>query len=268
MSYHNDNTTDINSLDETIDVFHRGGFYLVQPKRGGHRSGMDAMLLGGLVPTDFKGKIADLGAGAGAAGFAVASRCKKAEITLVEREAEMIAFARKSIAFAENQEIAKRIDVILADVTLRGKERREAGLFDNAFDFAIMNPPFNSPFDRKTPDNLKAEAHVMSDHMFEDWIRTAAAIIRPSGYLGLIARPQSLSEILKAFEGRFGDVLVFPVHSRKNSAAIRILVHAKRASKAPLSLMPALYIHDDDLHAFSPLVDAINNGKMSIWQSI
>lgn len=268
MNYHKGNKLDTSSLNETIDVFHRGGFYLVQPKSGGHRSGMDAMLLGGLVPTDFKGKIVDLGAGAGAAGFAVASRCKNVEVTLVERAAEMVNFARKSIALAENAAIAPRINVILADVTLRGKQRQEAGLSDNGFDFAIMNPPFNSPFDRKTPDNLKAEAHVMSDHMFEDWIRTAAAIIRPSGYLGLIARPQSLAEILKAFEGRFGDVLVFPVHSRKNSAAIRILVHAKRASKAPLSLMPALYIHDDDLHAFSPLVDAINNGKMSIWQSI
>ena len=268
MSYHNDNKADITSLDETIDVFHRGGFYLVQPKSGGHRSGMDAMLLGGLVPTGFKGKIADLGAGAGAAGFAVAARCKKAEVTLVERESGMVAFAQKSIALTENREVAKRMNIILADVTLRGKERREAGLLDNAFDFAIMNPPFNSPFDRITPDDLKAAAHVMSDHMFEDWIRTASAIVKPSGFLGLIARPQSLSEILQSCEGRFGNIMVFPVHSRKNSPAIRILIHAKKASKAQLSLMPALYIHETDLHAFSPIVDAINNGKKSIWQSI
>ncbi|MBH9974180.1 MULTISPECIES: methyltransferase [Bartonella] len=268
MNSRKDNKLETSSMNETIDVFHRGGFYLVQPKNGGHRSGMDAMLLGGLVPTDFCGKLADLGAGAGAAGFAVAARCKKAEVTLVEREAEMVVFARKSIALAQNAAIANRIDVISADLTLRGKERQNAGLFDNAFDFAIMNPPFNSPMDRKTPDDLKAAAHVMTDRMFENWIRTASAIVRPSGFLGLIARPQSLSDILKACEGRFGNILVFPVHSRKNSPAIRILIHAKRASKAPLSLMPALYIHDSDLHAFSPLVDAINNGKKSIWQSL
>ncbi len=33
------------NLPETIDAFHRGAFYIVQPKGRGHRSGMDAMLL-------------------------------------------------------------------------------------------------------------------------------------------------------------------------------------------------------------------------------
>lgn len=253
------------SSDETIDEFHRGGFYLVQPLSGGHRSGMDAMLLAGLVPTDFSGKVVDLGAGAGAAGFAVAARCKMVEVTLVERSTEMVAFAKKSIAFSENASIAKRLHLIQADVTLRGKQREEAGLCDNAFEFAIMNPPFNSTCDRKTPDALKAEAHVMPELMFENWIRTAAAIVKPSGFIGLIARPQSVAEILKALDRRFGDVRLFPIHSRQNSPAIRILIHAKRASKAPFLLMPALYIHDDDLHQFSAHVDAINNGKQSIW---
>lgn len=251
--------------DETIDEFHRGGFYLIQPRSGGHRSGMDAMLLAGLVPSDFSGHVVDLGAGAGAAGLATAARCKMVEVTLVERSAEMIAFAKKSITFSKNVSLASRLHLIQADVTLRGKQRQESGLYDNSFDFAIMNPPFNFTSDRKTPDALKAEAHVMPELMFENWIRTAAAIVKPSGFIGLIARPQSLGEILKALDRRFGDIRLFPVHSRKNSPAIRILIHAKRASKAPVLLMPALYIHDTDLHQFSAVVDAINNGKQSIW---
>lgn len=252
---------------ETLDVFHRGGFYLVQPRIQGHRSGMDAMLLGGLVPTNFHGKLADLGAGAGAAGFAVAARCKNVEVTLVERSPQMVSFAKRNIDLAENAKFSGRLHLIPADVTLRGEQRIKAGLDDNAFDFAIMNPPFNSACDRKTPDMLKAEAHVMPAHMFENWIRTAAAIVKPSGFLGLIARPQSLAEIFQALAGRFGDVRLFPVHARKNAPAIRVLLYAKRASKAPLSLMPALYIHGEEQHAFSPLVDAINNGKQSIWDT-
>ena len=55
---------------ETLDAFHRGAFYLVQPSAKGHRSGIDAMILASAVPADFKGKVADLGAGAGAAGLA------------------------------------------------------------------------------------------------------------------------------------------------------------------------------------------------------
>ncbi|MVA79501.1 methyltransferase, partial [Agrobacterium vitis] len=36
-------------INETVDAFHRGGFFLVQPKGRGHRAGMDAMLLAALV---------------------------------------------------------------------------------------------------------------------------------------------------------------------------------------------------------------------------
>ena len=57
--------------------------------------------------------------------------------------------------------------MLAADVALTGKARAAAGLADGAFDFAIMNPPFNAEHDRATPDELKREAHVMPDGLFE-----------------------------------------------------------------------------------------------------
>src|SRR5690606_29101245 len=176
---------------ETLDVFHRGAFHLVQPALKGHRSGVDAMILASAVPNGFAGHVADLGSGAGAAGLAVASRCPDTNITLVERSAFMAGFARKSIAHPLNVALAGRISVIEADVALRGKARTAAGLVDNSFDFAIMNPPFNEARDRSTPDPLRAEAHVMPEGMFEQWVRTAAAIVKPGGGIAIIARPSS-----------------------------------------------------------------------------
>ncbi|MGO7675587.1 hypothetical protein ACC685_37775, partial [Rhizobium ruizarguesonis] len=38
-----------------------------------------------------------------------------------------------------------------------------------------VSPPFNDAGDRRTPDALKAEAHEMTDGLFESWIRTAGA---------------------------------------------------------------------------------------------
>jgi len=76
----------------TVDAFHRGRFWLVQP-RTGHRAGMDAMMLAAAVPSAFAGRLADFGAGAGAAGLAVLSRCPAAEVVLVERSSEMAGFA-------------------------------------------------------------------------------------------------------------------------------------------------------------------------------
>ena len=67
----------------TIDAFHRGRFFVVQPACSGHRAGMDAMMLAAAVPAGFAGRLADLGAGAGAAGLAVLSRCSRAQAVLV-----------------------------------------------------------------------------------------------------------------------------------------------------------------------------------------
>ncbi|OPB35303.1 tRNA1(Val) (adenine(37)-N6)-methyltransferase [Bartonella taylorii] len=255
-----------NQNDETIDSFHRGKFYLVQPRKYGHRSGMDAMLLASLVPKNLKGKVVDLGAGAGAAGLAVASRCLKVHVTLVERSAFMASYAQKTLMLKQNEKLAERIFLLEADVTLKGKSRLKAGLVDNSFDFAIMNPPFNSPADRKTPDKQKSEAHVMPEAMFDNWLRSAAAIVKPGGYLGLIARPQSLNDILHALEGRFGSICIIPVHARATTAAIRLLFYAKRGSRAALSILPALVIHEGEGHAFSSRIDAINNGRISLWE--
>lgn len=249
----------------SIDAFHRGAFHLVQPDDG-HRAGMDALVLAAVVPSAFAGTIADLGAGAGAAGLAVLARCKQARATLVEREPRMIAAARLTLDLAENAAIASRVELLSADVELAGRERVAAGLADNAFDFAIMNPPFNAPEDRATKDDLRRTAHVMRAGLIEAWIRTAAAIVRPGGSVAIIARPVSLPRILSAFEGRLGGAEIVPVHPRPDAAAIRVVVRGKRGSRAKLSLLPPLILHDAEGHALSARADGIVNGASGLFE--
>jgi len=133
----------------TVDAFHRGRFWLVQP-RTGHRAGMDAMMLAAAVPSAFAGRLADFGAGAGAAGLAVLSRCPEAQVVLVERSTEMAGFAATTLTHPGNAHLGNRASVLTADVTLSGRARTQAGLADNSFDFVIMNPPFNAARDRAT----------------------------------------------------------------------------------------------------------------------
>ncbi|WP_180897878.1 tRNA1(Val) (adenine(37)-N6)-methyltransferase [Martelella soudanensis] len=252
----------------TVDAFHRGRFHLVQPKGRGHRAGMDAMLLAAMVDRKAASdgqafRVADLGAGAGAAGFAVASRIPDAEISLFELSPEMADFARRSVALAENAGIRPRIRVFEADVTLTGARRNDAGLTDDAFDHVIMNPPFNEAADRKTPDRLKQVAHAMEEGLFEAWIRTAGAILKPGGQLSLIARPQSLSDIIAACGRRFGGLEITPVHARAGEDAFRILASAIKGSRARLALRPPIIMHGGDGHAFLPAVDDLNNGRAS-----
>lgn len=250
---------------QSIDAFHRGDFHIVQPKGRGHRSGMDAMMLAAAVPGAFAGRLADLGAGAGAAGMAVASRCAGAHVVLVERDAGMAGFARNSRNLDENRHIAERIQVIEADVTLRGAARVQAGLGDGAFGFAIMNPPFNAGRDRATPDVLRQQAHVMSEGLFEAWCRTASAIVAPRGGIAIIARPQSLPELFAALDGRFGALEIVPVQPRADEPAIRVILRGVRGSRKAMTLCPPLVLHAAEGSHHAPRAERVCSGRESLF---
>ena len=95
------------TTSRSIDSFHRGRFHVVQPLGQGHRSGMDAMLLASLIADERPIRVVDLGAGAGAAGMAVASRLENATVILVERSPTMAEFARQSLILPENARFAR-----------------------------------------------------------------------------------------------------------------------------------------------------------------
>jgi tRNA1(Val) A37 N6-methylase TrmN6 len=252
-------------LPHTVDAFHRGAFWLVQPKGSGHRSGADALILAAAVPSGFTGKLADFGAGAGAAGLAVTARCPGASVTLVENAPEMARFAAMTLDHPDNAALRGRASLLAADVTLTGGAREKAGLIDGSFDYVIMNPPFNAARDRRTPDALKQQAHIMQDGLFEAWIRSAAAVMRPRGGLAIIARPVSLAPILDALAGRFGSAEIVPVHARAATPAIRIVVRARYGSRGALSLMPPLVLHDGPDDGISERARAINDGLASLF---
>ncbi|MBB1248688.1 tRNA1(Val) (adenine(37)-N6)-methyltransferase [Rhizobium sp. G21] len=248
---------------DTIDAFHFGRFFLVQPKGRGHRSGVDAMLLAAMVDADGPIELADLGAGAGAAGLGVAARLEQARVTLVEKSPDMIAYAEKTLALPDNAAVAARARLLAADVTLKGRERVAAGLPDDIFDHVIMNPPFNHAGDRRAPDGLKAEAHVLQDGLFDAWIRTAGAILKPGGQMSLIARPESIAEIMDACGKRFGGLEFTMIHPRQGESAIRLLVSGVKGSRARPVFRAPIFMHSEGSHRFLPEVDDLNNGRAS-----
>ncbi|MBX3569076.1 MAG: methyltransferase [Rhizobiaceae bacterium] len=249
----------------TVDAFHKGRFSLVQPRGGAHRAGMDALVLAAAVPGGFSGRLADFGAGAGAAGFAVAARLAGATAVLVEREAAMAACAARSIAHPANAALAGRISLIVADVAAPAAVRRGAGLPDRSFDFVVMNPPFNDGRDRAAPGALRRIAHVAPDDLFETWLRAATAVLRPDGGLAVIARPEQVGILVSAAKGRFGGLEILPVHPTADKAAIRIVVRGRRGSRARLSIVAPLVLHR---HAGGPptgRAEAISAGSASLF---
>ena len=81
------------------------------------------------------------------------------------------------------------------------------------------------------------------------------------GQLSLIARPESIADIIDACGKRFGGIEITALHPRPAESAVRILVTAVKGSRARLVLRAPLVMHEDDSHRFSAFVDDLNNGR-------
>src|ERR1700724_414741 len=72
----------------TEDAF-LGGRLRLRQLKSGHRAGHDAMLLAAATPARPGDRVADFGAGVGAAGLAVAKRVADIDLVLVEIDATL-----------------------------------------------------------------------------------------------------------------------------------------------------------------------------------
>ena len=77
------------------------------------------------------------------------------------------------------------------------------------------------------------------------WVQTAAWLLRPGGILTLIWRADGLEVALAALSTDFGALTILPVHAEPRAPAIRVLVRAGKASRAPLTLLPGFVLTDE-----------------------
>jgi tRNA1(Val) A37 N6-methylase TrmN6 len=225
----------------TEDAVLGGTLRLRQPRRG-HRVGHDAVLLAAACPAHGSEQVVDLGAGVGAAGLAVAARAPGVSVTLIEIDPDLAALAAEN---AELNGLAARVTSLSLDAAASARAFAAAGLAPDRFDRVLMNPPFNDPVrQRASPDRRRRLAHAAPREALIVWIRTAARLLRPGGTLTLIFRADRLADLGHALAAGFGAVTVLPVYPKPDQPAVRILVRATKASRAPLVLLPGLVLND------------------------
>jgi tRNA1(Val) A37 N6-methylase TrmN6 len=245
------------SFDVTKDAFLGGRVEAFQPATGHHRSGLEAVLLGASLPADFAGGVIDLGAGAGVAGFCAAARCPGTEVTLVEREAAMIACARRSLDLAANRDVAGRVRIAAVDIRSNEASRMAAGIAREAADAVLTNPPFHAAADvRPSSAPARVAAHILETNL-DDWFRAASWSLRPGGTLIAITAAASITELLDALTGRFGAAALLPLHPRPGLPAERLLVRATRGGRAGPQILPGLVLHGSSGNGFTPPLEAI-----------
>lgn len=243
-------------LEITEDALLGGRIRIRQPKRG-YRVNVDTLLLAATLPQQRigGGRIAEPCCGVGAALLAVATGCERSghvEFVGIEREPVYAQLARENV---ELNGQAHRARIIEGDAL---DPHADFGVFDHV----LFNPPYDSAEDGRPPAEEKRAAHI-ADRPIADWIKVWSNRMGAQANMTMIHRAHRLGEILAALEGRLGGVEVFPIRPSARAKASRVIVRARKGSRAPLKLFGGLDLHpsDDVKDKYTPEADAILRGQ-------
>ena len=239
-------------MTETSEDRLLGGRVRLRQPRHGYRAAIDPVFLAAACPAGADERVLDIGTGAGAAALCLLARIPEAELVGLELQPTYAAFA------AENaQANGRNIWIVIGDV-------RRPPFAPACFDHVIANPPFLAPGTFTPPTDASAlRANAEGEATFGDWVAVAAAVLRHKGTLTLIHRADRVDDVLAALHGAFGGVVLVPLWPAARRDAKRILVQARRGSRAPARLVPGLVLHHPD-GQFTAEADAVLRGAQPL----
>jgi len=227
----------------TCDAFLDGKVRLRQPRLG-FRSGLDAVFLAAACPANAGEQVLEAGCGAGAASLCLLARVPGVSVTGVEIDTELAALAHEN---AVENGFGGRFEAVNTDLTASWTALEAAGVHLEAYDHVIANPPFfEHGRTRPSKHAQNSRARAMAEGGFEDWARFLAAAARPSGTATVIHTADALPQLLAAFDRRFGALRILPLHPKAGEPAIRVIVSGIKGSRAPVSILPGVVLHEAD----------------------
>lgn len=242
-----------------------GGRLRLRQGAGGHRAGTDAVLLAAAAPIGPQDRFIDVGCGVGTVGLALALRVPAARGLLLDDDPVALALAEDNIRLNGCE---GRLATTCADL-FDPAARRAVGVACEQATLVVTNPPFFRGDDmRLSADPARIRAHALgrpgaAARGHADWLRAALALLAPQGRFCAIHRPEALPQLLAGCAGRLGAIGLVPVHARRDTPAIRILLGGVKGSRAPLRIGPCLILHEPD-GRFTPEAEALHAGCGSI----
>lgn len=246
--------------DVTEDRLLGGRLILRQPARG-YRLNVDTVLLAAAVGVTGWGeegsRLFEAGCGVGGALLCAAHRLRAlhgqhhtTRYIGVEREARYAELARRNV---EANGFSDCVEIIQGDAL---EVVETLGILGGVF----FNPPYDLAGKGQSPSSERHASHV-ADQPIDAWIKVFSNRLTGYGALTLIHRAEMLPEIIAALEGRLGGVEVIPIRPKATAPARRVIVRARKGSRAPLRLYGGYDLHDDSGAKYTPEVDAILRGE-------
>jgi tRNA1(Val) A37 N6-methylase TrmN6 len=213
-----------------------GRLTLLQPEAG-LRAAIDPVLLAAAIDPRPGETVLELGTGTGVAALCLAARCPDVRIVGLELQLDLADLARRSVAV---NGFGDRVAIIVGDVAL-------PPLVRESFDHVMANPPFLAKGSGSLPPGRgKALAVAEASADLGRWVAAALAMVRRRGSVTFIHRADRLDDLIRALDGRAGEIVVFPLWPGEGKPAGRVLLRARKGVATPLSLAPGLVLHRAD----------------------
>lgn len=234
-------------VDSTIDALLGGRVRLVQPRQG-YRAAIDPVLLAAAVAAQPGQEVLDVGCGQGAAGLSLAARLPGVTVLGLERAPDMAERARAGAALSG---LTARVRIEVGDLMAPPEAIRRG-----AWPWVMTNPPYHRAAEGTISGTAARIAANVEEIGLGDWIAACLRRVAPRGHLAVIHRAERLAGLLSALDGPAGAITVLPVQARADRPARRVLVVARKGSRSPLSLLPALVLHRPD-GSYTSAADAV-----------
>jgi tRNA1(Val) A37 N6-methylase TrmN6 len=222
-------------IETTHDIFLKGALTIEQPSRG-YRAGTDAVLLAAAAASFPVTQALEAGCGVGAALLSLASLRADSALCLTGIEKDEAAWSL-AVANAARNRLPGQVKFVLGDVLAP-----DASLLGQ-YDLVFSNPPyFDDDQAIRDPDETRQAAYILGAPL-ETWIKGMLAMAEPKGRFLMIHRADRLPDILAALRGKAGDVGICPIRPRAGDPAKRVVVSARKGSRAPLRLLAGIDMH-------------------------
>jgi tRNA1(Val) A37 N6-methylase TrmN6 len=221
------------AISTSDDYFLDGRLAIRQPVDG-YRAGSDPLFLAAAVPAQAGERVLDLGCGVGTASLCLLARVAGVQVTGLELQPALAELAR---ANAHANGLA--LEVAEGCIT-----RPPPGVSMHSFDHVITNPPWYEPGTISRPAaESKAIGHLEEVDL-ATWLKQAVRFLKPKGRLFVVHRADRLGDILAGLHPlKVGEIRVVPLWPKPGRPAGRVVVMARKDSRAPLEVLPGLVLH-------------------------
>ena len=235
--------------NEQIDDLQIMNLKIIQ-KKDGFKFGTDAVLLSDFAKDIVSKNTLDLCTGTGIIPFLLYGKSKTKNFSGIEIQQEIAEMAQRSVKLNGLEE---KIQIIRGDlkdaVKIFGKRK---------FDLVTCNPPYF----RSSVHN-EQDAKTISRHevlcTLEDIIRVSSELIKTTGRLAIVHRPNRVSELLYLMtKYKIEPKRMRFVHKTQNEPPVLVLVEGLYGAKSDVNVMKPLIMYDENSNQTEEMKEIYN----------